>query len=77
MNWSQGVILSLCALNFLLILVLVFRRPNLAPGLNAPKFTARHPRPVLPGETPPKAVDNSVIHLTPERDARILDGEDE
>ncbi len=74
MNWSQGVILSLCALNFVLVLIVVFRRPRAAPVLNGASTPILFPDHLAGG--PAKAVDNSVILLTSDRDDRILDGEE-
>jgi hypothetical protein len=78
MNWSQAVIIGLCSLNFLALLVLAVRSK---PPVKAPIAPTQTPPPIQCSESPaggpPKADDKSVIHLTQERDARILDGEEE
>lgn len=89
MTWESAVIMGLCALNLILILALLARPeakrdgwPNLDKVLKDPKMKAAQAslNKIKQGAYPaaPETKDNgSVILLTAERDARLLDGQDE
>ena len=80
MNWLQAVILILCILNAVLLLALVARRPRESPRkmrVPLPPDSIREDLEKMKnGSYPGGKKDESVILLTPERDARIMDGEE-
>lgn len=75
MNWTESIILILCSLDFILLAIIFVLLRRTREFLFAPRrLTAQA---VSTAGGPPKAEDKSVIIMTPERDARILDGEEE
>lgn len=90
MTWESAVIMGLCALNLILILALLVRPeakrdgwPNLDKVLRDPKMKAAQTsldkikQGAYPAAPEPPKDNGSVILMTQERDARLLDGQDD